>query len=393
MSDSDPPGLDTGWDSEQLWKFLKGAFVVAGLGYLSWTQYSFMGGPGVREIINIEMLVADGHFDEAIEATTAKIKETPTWEWAWTTRGEAYRRKGDLDHAFADFNEAIRLEPTSAEAHYNRCLAFRDKGDLDRALADCRGAATLKPDSKTLDAVATLLLARGGFNGTYENLGALLARNPDNGWSPFWLYRGRIALFVLDRPAEAAEELAKAASWSLSGRSAMLEIGQSMPAVPDNGRNWITLPFSFEQDGVYLLLWNHIARVHAHQDDTQELAAHLDDLQAPIWRELFTQNLMQNVKPEAERRALAPWPGAIFALYLGKSTPEAVRAAAERETDPALRAKRTCDADFYLGEYQLEKGAADEARRLFQSAADGCPASAREAAFARFELNRLGTQQ
>jgi lipoprotein NlpI len=102
---------------------------------------------------------------------------------------------------------------------------------------------------------------------------------------------------------------------------------------------------------------------------------------------------MENVKPEAERRALAPWPGAIFALYLGKSTPEAVRAAAERETDPALRAKRTCDADFYLGEYQLEKGAADEARRLFQSAADGCPASAREAAFARFELNRLGAQQ
>ena len=71
--------------------------------------------------------------------------------------------------------------------------------------------------------------------------------------------------------------------------------------------------------------------------------------------------------PEAERRALAPWPGAIFALYHGRTTPEAVRAAAERESDPVLRARRICDADFYLGEYQLEKGAADEARRLLQS--------------------------
>jgi lipoprotein NlpI len=60
--------------------------------------------------------------------------------------------------------------------------------------------------------------------------------------------------------------------------------------------------------------------------------------------------------------------------------------------DPALRAKRLCDADFYLGEYQPEKGAADEARKLFQAAVAGCPASAREAAFARSELKRLGAR-
>src|ERR1051326_4306705 len=219
MSDGNTRELDTGSDSAQLWKVLKFVFVVAGLGYLWWTQYSFMGGPGVREIIRIEMLVSERHFDEAIEATTRKIQETPTWEWAWTTRGEAYRRKGDLDHAFADFNEAIRLKPTSEDAHYNRCLGFRDKDDLDRALPDCREAARLKPDSKTLDAVAALLLARGDFNGVYENLGALLAQSPDGSWPPYWLYRGQIALFVFDRAAEAAEELAKAASWALSGRS------------------------------------------------------------------------------------------------------------------------------------------------------------------------------
>jgi lipoprotein NlpI len=389
MSDSGPREVDAGLDSQQLWKVLKVVFVVGGLAYLWWMQYSFEGGPGVRETMRIEMLVSERQYDEAIEATTRKIKETPTWEWAWTTRGEAFRRKGDLEHAFADFDEAIRLKPESADAHYNRCLAFRDKGDLDRALADCQETARIKPDFKSLDAVAALLLGRGDLDRAYESLGALIALQPDHSLPASRFHRGQLALFVFDRPTEAAEDLAKASDSALSGHGTTIEIGPYMPAAPDTGRNWIELPFRFEQDGFYLLLWNHIARVRAGQNDAQELADHMDKLQAPFWRQLFP---MENVNAEAERKALAPWPGAIFALYLGKSTPEAVRAAAEQESDPALRAKRMCDADFYIGEYQLEKGAGDEARRLFRSAADNCPASAREAAFARFELKRVGAQ-
>jgi tetratricopeptide (TPR) repeat protein len=390
MSDSNPRELDTGLDSQQLWKVLKVVFVVACLGYLVWTHYSFEGGPEVREMFRIEMLISERHYDKAIEATTRKIKETPTWEWAWTTRGEAYRRKGDLDHAFADFDEAIRLKPESKDARYNRCLAFRDKGDLERAYADCQEAARIKPDLQTREALAALELGRGDAERAYESLGALIALQGDNAPPAARFHRGRLALFVLDRPAEAADDLVKAAASALSRYSADIELAAYWPAAADTGRNPIELPFTWKSDGRYLLLWNHIARVRAGQNDAPELADHMDKLQAPFWRQLFP---MENVNAEAERKALAPWPGAIFALYLGKSTPEAVRAAAEQESDPALRAKRMCDADFYIGEYQLEKGAGDEARRLFRSAADNCPASAREAAFARFELKRLGAPQ
>jgi hypothetical protein len=39
----------------------------------------------------------------------------------------------------------------------------------------------------------------------------------------------------------------------------------------------------------------------------------------------------------------------------------------------------------------LQKGAADEARKLLQAAADGCPDSAPESGFAKSELKRIGS--
>ena len=44
------------------------------------------------------------------------------------------------------------------------------------------------------------------------------------------------------------------------------------------------------------------------------------------------------------------WPAAVYALYLGKGTPDAVRVAAAAG-DPAGRAERECEAAFYLGEF------------------------------------------
>jgi tetratricopeptide (TPR) repeat protein len=385
MSDSDTSGPGAATDYGQLWKVLKVAFVLGGAALVWWMNHSSMGGPTVREMLRIEELIGKGHYDQAIEATNRMIQESPTWEWARTTRGEAYRRKGDLDRAFADFDEAIRLKPNSEDAYYDRCLAFRDKGDLDRALADCQQSARIKPNLRSQEAVAAMLLGRDDLDRAFESLGALIVLQKDSGLPAPRLYHGQLALFVFDRPADAAADLAKAADIALSLYGADLELADVMPSKIDNRRD-ITLPFAFVPDGIYLLLWNHIARVRAGQNDAQELADHLDKLQAPIWRKLFPAT---NVNAEAERRALAPWPGAIFALLLGKSTPEAVRAAAEQETDPARRAKRLCDADFYLAEYQWEKGAIDEARRLFQAAAAGCPASAREAGFAKAELQRV----
>jgi hypothetical protein len=69
-------------------------------------------------------------------------------------------------------------------------------------------------------------------------------------------------------------------------------------------------------------------------------------------------------------------------------TPEEVRAAAQAPGADARH--RACAADFYLAAYFNEKRP-DDARRLLQAAAEGCPVWAPERGFARAELKRLGS--
>jgi lipoprotein NlpI len=160
---------------------------------------------------------------------------------------------------------------------------------------------------------------------------------------------------------------------------------------------------AFVPDGYYLFLWTHVARLRAGQDDRTEMAELVHELAQPIWRDLYfkrmsetlnerapdLQKASRTVEEEAQARSLVPWPGAIFGLFQGKTTPEAVRAAADTTGD-AERRQRTCDADFYIGIYRLQNGDRAAARAFLQSAADGCAPDKMEARLAATELARLG---
>jgi tetratricopeptide (TPR) repeat protein len=65
---------------------------------------------------------------------------------ALSKRGEAKRRKGDLDGALADFERALALQPDLAAAYSGRGLVRNAKEDFERALADLRRAFELRPD-------------------------------------------------------------------------------------------------------------------------------------------------------------------------------------------------------------------------------------------------------
>jgi tetratricopeptide (TPR) repeat protein len=61
-------------------------------------------------------------------------------------RGLAKQKKGDLDGALADYNQAIKLNSKSAAAYNNRGNVKFTKGDLDGALADFNQAIQLNPE-------------------------------------------------------------------------------------------------------------------------------------------------------------------------------------------------------------------------------------------------------
>ena len=63
----------------------------------------------------------------------------------YNNRGIAYRAKGDLDRAIADYSEAIRLDPDYDTAFFNRGRAYYLKRDYDRAIADYGESLRINP--------------------------------------------------------------------------------------------------------------------------------------------------------------------------------------------------------------------------------------------------------
>ena len=64
---------------------------------------------------------------------------------AHDNRGVAFARKGQLDAAIADFDEAIRLDPRSAVVLSNRGNAYIAKGQFGRSIIDYSEAIRLDP--------------------------------------------------------------------------------------------------------------------------------------------------------------------------------------------------------------------------------------------------------
>jgi tetratricopeptide (TPR) repeat protein len=62
------------------------------------------------------------------------------------SEGVAYQRKGEVDRAIADYDEAIRLNPRYAMAFVNRANARRIKGRIDLAIKDCDQAIGVNPN-------------------------------------------------------------------------------------------------------------------------------------------------------------------------------------------------------------------------------------------------------
>ena len=116
----------------------------------------------------------------------------------------------------------------------------------------------------------------------------------------------------------------------------------------------------------YYVLWLHVARARAGQNDAEELAAN------------------------AKRIAQSKWPWPLVALFLGSAKSDEARQAAQSAVQSQARAEQVCVADYFIGVDQIDNGALVDARSSLQSAADHCPRDFVQRAAAEFELKRSG---
>ena len=87
---------------------------------------------------------------------------------------------------------------------------------------------------------------------------------------------------------------------------------------------------------------------------------------------------------------MTEWPAPIIRLCLGQIKPAALLGAAD-DGNPSAKNGQVCEACFYSGEFELQRGKKDEATRLFQVAATECSKSFLEYGAANAELKILGT--
>jgi lipoprotein NlpI len=110
-----------------------------------------------------------------------------------------------------------------------------------------------------------------------------------------------------------------------------------------------------------------------------------------LWLDILNKrsNGVTSLRQAISQIDMTKWPAPVIRLFLGQATAAAVLAAAD---DPDANTKRgqVCEANFYSGEFAVQRGMKEQAAGLFRLAAANCPRDFVEGPAAYAELRTLG---
>jgi lipoprotein NlpI len=284
-----------------------------------------------------------GNFDLAIAQFDSAIRMNPKNADAYNSRGNAYASKGDHDRAIASFDSAIGLRPAYAFAFRNRGVSYAAKSDLDRAIQDFDRAIALDP------AYAGALNSRGfarQMTGDHERALQDYDRSIELAPESQVAYRNRANVrFILGRFDEAASDLERSVKF----------VEAATPA-----------PARFNETGGYAVVWLHVARMRAGQDDASEFAANSARIDSTYW------------------------PRPVVSFFEGKLTADQLVAQTASVADSKLRNDQRCGAEFFAGQAAIWRKQPSEARKRLETMTRTCSKRFIEHAVAEADLARLG---
>jgi lipoprotein NlpI len=247
-------------------------------------------------------------YDLAIADLSRAIELAPETAEAWNARGIAYSYKKDYDHARSDFDEAIRRMPEFAIAYYNRGNLHYAQQDFDLAIADFTDAVRLNPE------YASAYYNRGNAQADKREYAKAIADY------------GEALRFRPDDPD------------ILSARGILqFCLGNAKSALSDETRS-----FQMDPTDAYAALWLYLVELRNGKNARAELAKNSITFEMTEW----------------------PWPA--VQLFLGKSSPAEVLAAANQAPPDDLKGQQ-CEANFFVGEYELLRGNRAAARTRFEA--------------------------
>ena len=240
-------------------------------------------------------------YDQAIVEASAELQSNPDNANALAYRGLAYTQKNMNNEARKDFDRALSLNPSNYVALTMSCGLWLEEPSYSTALEDCTRAIRIRDDaSEPYLYRAAVYDAKGQYDLAEKDMDKAISLQPDK--APLYAIRGSMRMD--DGRLEAAQkDFEKAASidpnaLGLSYGRGVIKIlqGAYADAIKDLANAVKQTP-----SDPCVMIWLHVARFHAGQNDKQDLekmAAGLTDHK---------------------------WPSSAVGLYLGQTNVEAVR--------------------------------------------------------------------
>ena len=279
---------------------------------------------------------------------------------AYVNRGNVYLSKGDTDHALSDFNEAIKRDPRSAWAYNARGEIYKNKGDVGHAMADFSEAIRLNPDyAMAYGLRGQLYKSAGDFEHARADLSQSIRLDPNDASALF--IRGTVAYLLGDNPA------------------ALADFNASLKIDPNNQATY------FNRGVAYYVLGGRTPDAEADFRKAVELDP--KDAYAAIWLELAARrnNAASRLREQSAQLDMTAWPAPVIREFLGESNAAQTLAAAQNN-DPKINRGRSCEANFYSGEFALLGKNKQQALAMLRRATNDCPRGYIEAVAATAEL-------
>jgi tetratricopeptide (TPR) repeat protein len=128
-----------------------------------------------------QLLFVEGKDKESIEVFTKALDAGADPYIAHLSRGVAYVKVQDIDHALSDFSKAISLNNQSARAYFFRGITYMMKNEFENAVSDFTDALQYKKDygmAKFCRAVSNARL--GKFEESSQDMNAVLPQMEEN---------------------------------------------------------------------------------------------------------------------------------------------------------------------------------------------------------------------
>ena len=252
------------------------------------------------------------------------------------SRGVNANNRGDAETAISSFTAALAAGDLATayvpNAHFGRARAYLQKDKCAEALADLDEVIKLKADN--VDAYILRAAANACSN------------KSDAAQADFNAATGL-------RPSAVLYEAVGRFQWNYG----------HFPQAAENYAQAVNLAAKDNPHSPYTQLWYAMSADRAGMLDRVKFAADVSELD------------------------FGDWPAPLLDFYSGKVAADKVYSeAASRDAQTATNQK--CEADFYIGEWQLARKDGAAARPLLQQAVSECPHNFLEYSAAQVELKR-----